>query len=236
VTVAGLACGWLALGTPRALLLVTIIGALVTLGRWQLSQGPERPHPSGPEFMCGVVSGTAALAVTGLVATLGPLGWLLIALVAASGWWVLRSPTGIPAPRRPPSDSEQPTASRGLAIESLPAPPWPPLASIATMSTPQLCWAWRVSYVRIQRSTYPGELEDVAQLRCACLEELHRRDPAGFARWFPTARAASDPTRFFCHHPAEPATGNAPTAIAPRSAAFRPSQRSDRCRRPDTAQ
>ena len=50
---------------------------------------------------------------------------------------------------------------------------------------------------RVQRSTWPGERDALAQLRRACLDELERRDPCAFARWLATARAAGDPGRFF---------------------------------------
>lgn len=193
----------LTLGAARALLLVAIVAGLVTLGCWQLRSGPEQPHPSGPDLTCGLLSGVTALAITGLVAMFGPSGFWLAVLVAAVGWWVLRRPGRTPTPPRTPTSHRQRPDSghlvppHGPAIEELPMAPQPTVGTLSRLSTPQLCWTWRVSYVRIQRSSYPGELDALAELRGGCLEELQRRDPAAFARWFPTARAASDPARFF---------------------------------------
>lgn len=134
---------------------------------------------------------------------------LLVAVVATVGWWALRGRGRTSTPPRTPTAHRQPPSSghlsplHGPAMEELPMAPQPTVGKLRMLSTPQLCWTWRVSYVRIQRSSYPSELGELAELRSGCLEELQRRDPAAFARWFPTARAASDPARFFCPRPTD---------------------------------
>jgi hypothetical protein len=57
---------------------------------------------------------------------------------------------------------------------------------------------WRTTYVRLHGSPTPSETDAVIRLRRECLDELEQRDSGAFGRWLPTARAASDPARFFC--------------------------------------
>ena len=210
LTLVGAAGGWLALGTAGALGLVGLIAALVTLGCWQRRPEQARSHPSGPEIMWGLLGGMAGVAVIGLMAEFGPVGWCLAVLVAAVCWGMVRHPAGIPAPGRPRTpDGSCLTTPPGPPIERVPSAP---LQDAPALSTPQLCWAWRVSYVRLQRWPYTSALNNLAELRAGYLDELEHRDPAAFARWFPTARAASDPARFFCTYPAGPGAASSKAA------------------------
>lgn len=204
LAMAGVAGGWLALGTGGALLLVGIIAALVTFGCWRLRPSPVQPGPTGAQIVHGLIAGIGVLAVTGLIAELGPAGWWLTVFVAAVGWGMPRRPARRHADlaRRRPPDRGRLVPTGGPALEMLPADPLPQPSKLPSVSTPRLCWAWRVSYVRIRRCTWPSELAQLAALRNAYLDELQHRDPAAFARWYPTARAASDPARFFCPRPA----------------------------------
>lgn len=73
-----------------------------------------------------------------------------------------------------------------------------PATSAPSLSTEQLCWAWRRSFVLLGRCATGDELARLADLRRDFLDELQRRDPAVFARWLPTARAAGNPARYSC--------------------------------------
>jgi len=57
---------------------------------------------------------------------------------------------------------------------------------------------WQLTYPRLARAETATDTERLTDLRRGCLAELERRDPVAFGRWLPTARAASDPARFFC--------------------------------------
>jgi len=61
------------------------------------------------------------------------------------------------------------------------------------LSTPDLCLAWRRSGPEL-RATAPGRRYDgLVTLRRILLDELERRDPAGFQRWL---AAGGDPDRY----------------------------------------
>jgi hypothetical protein len=141
------------------------------------------------------------LVLNGLHALFGsaalPIGFAaaftaLVALVVlrrrpyASGGYGAEAPAS--TPRRP---------------NTAPAMPPPPVRrpsdapSTPTLPTPDLCWAWRRSYVAVTRASKPDELIRIVALRAAYLDELERRDPTGFRRWLDSgARAASDPGRY----------------------------------------
>jgi hypothetical protein len=157
-----------------------------------------------PPFVVGFLCGIAALTVVGLGTVLGPVGVLVALGVSAAGWPAL--PRRLAPPDRPSAGrwAWRDTASeqhdcRGHA--PVVEPVLPPLSALTSMSTSEVCWGWRTTYGLLQESTWaevPTKREKLVQLRGGYLDELQRRDPAAFDRWFPSARAASDPGRFFC--------------------------------------
>jgi hypothetical protein len=61
----------------------------------------------------------------------------------------------------------------------------------------ELCHTWRRSFVALQQTRSAEELERVAVLRRALLDEMELRDPAALASWLASgARAAGGPERF----------------------------------------
>lgn len=161
-------------------------------------------------FGSGVALSVLAPAVT-VGAALGP-GWVLARRAAtppsppcAAGLW----------PRPAGASSRGPAAAPCRATESrlVSRPPGPPLTVLPSLSTWQLCWAWRRSYVHLGSRVSAEGRAQLAELRRGLLDELQRRDPAAFARWFPTARAASDPARYFCRADAD----HGPVHEAPRT-------------------
>jgi hypothetical protein len=163
--------------------------------------GSARSSPPGSARLVafGLAIGVALLFMIGVVWAFGPVGWLMLLLTGATGWLVLGHPgvafdgTGAPAPPTEAPLTEQ------VSTEPLPVP-----ATAPSLTTAELCWAWRVSYVRLGRASCDTELDHVAELRASYLDELWRRDPAAFHRWLPSARAAGDPARFFCRRPTVP--------------------------------
>jgi hypothetical protein len=76
--------------------------------------------------------------------------------------------------------------------------PLPPSAvALGDLTTQALCATWQRSYfAMLDAPACPGRYATV-RLRERLLDELERRDPAGFARWLQTgARAGSDPGRY----------------------------------------
>jgi len=139
-----------------------------------------------------VLAGTAALLGAAAASTVA----VLAVLLAAATLWARRNKhhpapfIADPAPQRPAPDGEhRPPTAAGVAPDALSA-----------LSTPQLCLTWRSSYLRLHRATSCPAAAELVLLRQRVLDELERRDPAGFDRWLSTgARAASDPSRYVGH-------------------------------------
>lgn len=65
------------------------------------------------------------------------------------------------------------------------------------MDDATLCFAWRTSYVALQRSLPPSSTLLVVQRRQDILDDLERRNPGGLAAWLAAGpRAAGDPTKY----------------------------------------
>lgn len=196
LTVVGVAAAFLLLGVGEALLLLGIGTAATALVRWQLQQS-STPQGSWPAAL-SLAGGWSLLAVVGLAGAFGLGG--LGASAAAIAVRALPLRGGRRSADRRGEDAGRPMAAAvGPPAELIPGDPLPQPSAVLTLSTPALCWTWRVSYVRLQRPNCPTyELAHLAALRSACLEELEQRDPVAFSRWLAGARAASDPARFFC--------------------------------------
>ena len=84
----------------------------------------------------------------------------------------------------------------------VPLPDAVPFPVPATLSTSELCLAWRRSYltlVELPAGVARGELVAVRQ---SMLDELERRDSHGFHRWLDDgARAGGDPARYLATGP-----------------------------------
>jgi hypothetical protein len=77
-----------------------------------------------------------------------------------------------------------------------------PLPVLGTLSTQELCLAWRRSYLTlVDLPAGPGRSELVA-VRQSMLDELERRDSDGFHRWLEAgARAGGDPSQYLAAGP-----------------------------------
>lgn len=72
-----------------------------------------------------------------------------------------------------------------------------PAECVGTMSDPELCRAWRRSFVDLQRAGFPREKARIVHVRQHYLDELERRDAAALQAWLKAgARAAGGPERF----------------------------------------
>lgn len=199
VGVAGIAGSYLLLGTGNALLLAVLAGGLTVFGGYLLNAQPDHRRDVPPWPLLGALGGATTLALSGLGEEIGAAGVGLGALLAVAGWVVLRTPHEAAAADgsrgQPGTDVAAPP---GPAREQLPRDPLPSPAALPALDTPELCRTWRLTYVRLARSISPAETEYLTELRCGCLAELEQRDPVAFGQWFPSARAAGDPARFFC--------------------------------------
>ena len=134
----------------------------------------------------------AGLVLTGLGTLLGPASgvviFTLLLLAAPLAWPWLRRRYG-QSPARDSWAAERP--------EVVPAAEQPPPPVPEALSTPELCLAWRRSYLALLDVTSSPARCKIVRLRQCLLDELERRDPDGFTRWLDTgARAGSDPGRY----------------------------------------
>jgi hypothetical protein len=184
----------LAAGRPRSIVLGDeVVGVRTVLGR---------------VLWCPAAAVGFALAVVGVIAM---RGWALASVVVgvlAGGalWWYARHPpiNGIPLlvwsrfhgrDGRPRLGAPRAGADGSPAGE--PESPAQPMA-LESMSTGDLCLAWRRSYLALPDLPAGSEhlAGEITRARAALLDELERRDPAGFTRWLAAgARASSDPAR-----------------------------------------
>ena len=197
LVVAGAGWAFLQFGAAAALVVVAFAGSVIGFAAWALQGEQPPPRPTTGTVAAGLLGGLWVLGLVGWVAALGAAGLGVCALVAATGGLVLharrqRQTATTRGPRR-----DEPSGVP--ALESLAERPLPLPAALATLSTAEVCWAWRVSYPRVCRPGCPGyEVDFLTALRRACLDELERRNPVAFGQWLPTARAAGDPARAFC--------------------------------------
>lgn len=104
-----------------------------------------------------LAAGVVALAVCGLVAVAGIVAVPVVLLAA-----------GIALVARHVRPAEAPPAGPGELAQLTPA---------------ELAREWRISYLRLGQARDPLTLATVVQLRARQLDEIERRDPAGYRRW-----------------------------------------------------
>lgn len=165
-----------------------------------LLKRPVTRHHSAQVLALGV------LAALGLGAVLGPGAAALWVLMEVGAGWPLRT-TGPPFPiQREGADESFAQAGTWPFVEpvttsTMAHPPEDQPVNeerLSTWSCEELCWAWRASFSRLERVAGDAAgTARVAEERHALLEEIARRDPAGFAAWITAgARAASNPRRY----------------------------------------
>jgi hypothetical protein len=189
LTAVGTAGSYLLLGAGAAVFVGSLSAAAAGLSARQAKLSGNRRTLFQRPPLLGLAGALAVLGTVGLILWIGVAGAGITLIVAAAGWPLLRTPA------RPPG----PMPAGGAPAPAGPtAQPLPALPNLASCSTPTLCWLWRTTYVRLHGSPTPSETVAVIRLRRECLDELEQRDSSAFGRWLPTARAASDPARFFC--------------------------------------
>ena len=200
---------WLALGGAGAL---AVIGGLATSGPGLVAVGlagalaasaavgiarecPERdksPLDAAVQAAGGTVGVLLALAgaavfAGGTVAVLvgGLVAGLVLVLRAGKG----RNPVA-DADAVPSGSTVPPERSVGLEVLLLPVPP-----PVTAMTTPALGREWLRTTAALDSRLRPAVREAVVLRRQEVLDELERRDAAGFARWLASA-PGSDPAGY----------------------------------------
>ena len=141
-----------------------------------------------------IVSGTAAGAVAGLGAILGPgVVPLVFVGMASSPYavnvyrrWVVPAPPAPPVRSDTPGPASSPTSELG---------PVDPLSELDRLTDEELCRRWRASYLtlRLPPPSDAAILQTVEQ-RQRYLDEFERRNAGGLTAWLASgARAAGNP-------------------------------------------
>lgn len=200
----------LAAVAPVALVGVLALGAAVGVAVVTHLRTADPPVPPGLRRPRAVQCATAAVAVlltmTGVAAVLGAAAGpviLLLLVGAAAQVWRHRATWQAFATRRAVPTAPQPTDTRGTADAPEPRSVARPVA-LGTLTLPALCLAWHRSYWLL-RELPPGPAHaELTTTRERLLDELERRDPAGFRRWLHGgARASSDPRPYLTERPTE---------------------------------
>lgn len=124
--------------------------------------------PHASGLAAGAVATGGWLVVTGLTALLGPVSGVVTLLLAAVSMICWR-----------------------VRRRRMPA------TVLETLSTRQLCSVWRHSDAALLDLPDGPTRREIVRIRGRLLNELERRDPAGFARWLHKDRGAdSDPSHY----------------------------------------
>jgi hypothetical protein len=172
------------------------LGALV--GGGMAIREHDRPG-AGTSGMVRVATRTGAaclglwLVATGLLVLLGTstgsvlMTLLLMAVPTTARLWRRRAAaTVVPGPG--------PSAVQLRTVVPSPV--------LSMLSTPELCLAWRRSYLTLMDLPAGPEQGELVRVRQRMLDELERRDAAGFHRWLDAwARVGGDPSRYLAAGP-----------------------------------
>jgi hypothetical protein len=153
-----------------------------------------------------VLAGVAVLAGSGVTVLLGVL--------AVGTWLAVRAGRSTPRTERSPAP---PWPTAGVEVLLLPVPPESPTAGqadgtsrLSAVSTPALGREWIRTTAALGGRLSPVERQALVRRREETLDELERRDPAGFARWLAEGPAlGTDPADYVRGRPVQgdPAAG-----------------------------
>lgn len=156
-------------------------------------EGRARGRISGTTVIRhGCLAGAVVVALFGLSILIGaavlPLALLMaVTSPGALDWWCSRR-----------KSISQPSVQNIPERRALPRDDLSePTSVVEEMTDRELCLAWRRSYVELERADSARIKASIARFRSQVLDELERRNPAGFEDWLASgARAPSDPTRY----------------------------------------
>ena len=198
---------WGVAGVVGAFIAGAVMGGAMTA-----ALAPENlPRPWRRATVGAAASGVGVIAVAGLVVVLQVVALVVLLALTMSAPPVVRVLQGkltLKAPKPATAADDQPPPEQPL--DDLDGAQWPaPDPATVEQSLPMapedldddaLCWAWRRSYVVLQRSRSAATRLHVVEVRQAYLDELERRNALGLAAWLASgARAAGNPSRFIHH-------------------------------------
>jgi len=176
-----------------AFLSIAVVGA--ALG-WSADSWMAQAGRAGRVSTTAMTAGGGCLTVVlaGWLWLLGPSGLGLALVVGACSPWVMDQFRVLRADRK--GVEFLLTAERDL-IDVAPSTSPGVDIDLRSLTDEQVFTLWRASFGRLERAPDAVARERIASMRAEILDELERRDQAGFARWMEKGpRAASDPGRF----------------------------------------
>jgi hypothetical protein len=200
VGVAGLLAGCIAVGITR-----------------DLPRPDRRPVlESALQAAAWTVGGLLALA--GMAVLTGGVVAVLAGVLGVGTWLVVRAAAGSPRrPGRTAGAAPWPTAGADVRLLPVPPPDEPQpsarpagSAPLSALSTPALGREWIRTTAALGGRLSPVERQALVRRRAETLDELERRDPAGFARWLAEGPAlGTDPADYVHGRPVQgdPAAG-----------------------------
>lgn len=217
----GLACaavvavvGGIALRGP-GLVAVLVSGALagcIAAGAARETPGPARRSTVEAAGQAAAITIGALLVVSGTAVFAGGAIALLLAGALVAGWAALRWFR----------DRQQATAAGSAAATSLfpavhpiPGPSWSsPAPAVSGLPTAALGEEWLCTGAALRGALAPAVRQRIVTRREQVLDELERRDPAGFARWLAAGPLhGGDPAGFVRSEPPR-ATPGTETEVA----------------------
>ncbi|SNS71611.1 hypothetical protein SAMN04488107_3538 [Geodermatophilus saharensis] len=171
----------------------------------------DRRSPLEAAWRVGAATIGVLLFLSGTAAVGGPVLTVLagaVLTVGGLGLWLLR--TG-----RPPRRDASPPAARAAGGAPPAAAPSPLtgarpgetvgtvtyLPPVATLSTAALGREWLSTTTALAGQLHPAARQSIVRRRQETLDELERRDPAGFARWLAEASPRTDPAGYLSEGP-----------------------------------
>jgi hypothetical protein len=190
-----------------AIALVAAAAACLVGGRVRESAG-SRLSAVEAAVLAGGVTGAIALVIAGLVVlTGGPTAVVIVAVLAVAG--SLEGAVRFrgrrrarPAPR--PASGPAPAGGHRPPVWGAPMVGMAPvLRPVRSLSTESLGREWLLSTSVLGSLVDVGTRQSIVRRRQELLDELERRDPAGFARWLAGGpRPGSDPATYLHGDPA----------------------------------
>lgn len=188
-------------------------GALIAIGVVSLAFGclawgkvretePDRRRftPGESGLMAGAATAVAVLVVAGLAVLAGGPAAALITGVLVLG------AVGVALGRA------HVTRRRQAAVAATPAVPLAVLRPVGSLTTEALGREWLLSSTVLRSLLDVAARQAVVRRRQEVLDELERRDPAGFVRWMADGRPDSDPARYLHASPAADDRGDSTAA------------------------
>jgi hypothetical protein len=140
------------------------------------------------------------LALGGVAVLAGGLAAVSAAATVALAWWAVR----LSRARGRRAGSVAARTAPAVDVPFLPVPDAGGLQSVSGLTTPALGREWLRTTAALRGRLSPSERSALVRRREQTLDELERRDPAGFARWLADGPSpASDPATYLEFRPVQ---------------------------------